>query len=571
MKEKRQQPAAAARTGSPGLANWSKRRLLWVGFAAVLVPLTALMLLQYRWLVDLQYNSALAQKAAMRGYADLVAEKVEYFFRKNAERALNVPSAVLEKDRQDQLSYLRQKKKDIEGARLLFLIRFQDERIEEVFYDPASKQEAEPVRVDLLYLKTLHKYGKTIDSELKVDDSDPDNAVIFKPITDECSRLLGVAGMLVDTDYLRSHHLPDVIRKTLPSMPRQEDLAVLVRDGEGNQVFAEGDLKTLELPDKACEVSRKLPFIFRTWQVCLSSGSSTPEQLARANFLFNMTLSGVLGILLAGGVLLTFRTAAREMKLSEMKNDFVSNVSHELRTPLASIRVFGEMLRLGKVREASKVREYGEYIEAEGRRLSQLINNILNFAKIESGQKVYEFESCDLEKVIEKVVSTFRVRLQHSGVEIDFSKPLGSLPPLNIDGQAVSQAISNLLDNAVKYSNGARRIEVALKRSQDEAVISVRDQGIGISREEQSKIFERFHRVSTGLVHDVKGSGLGLSIVQHIVRAHGGRVEVESEAGQGSTFFIILPLRPDAAKQTTRSGPEAMEGGPQAAGEGKTS
>lgn len=554
--------------------------MLWLGFAGVLIPLTVLMLLQYRWLVDLQENSALAQKASMESYLELVTEKVEYFFRKNAERALNVPAVVLEKTPQEQLSYLRQKKKDIEGARLLFLIRFEDEHVKQVFYDPVTRSEAEPVKIDLLYLKTLHKYAKTIESELKVDDSDPENAVILKPITDDCSLLLGVAGMLVDTRYFRTRHLPDVIREYIPSMPSQKDLAVLVRDGEGDKVFAEGDLDTLKDPEKACEVGRHLNFIFRDWKVCLSGGASTPEHLARANFLFNITLSGVLGVLLIGGVILTFRTAAREMKLSEMKNDFVSNVSHELRTPLASIRVFGEMLRLGKVEEPTKVREYGEYIEAEGRRLSQLINNILNFAKIESGQKVYEFESCDLQEVLERVVKTFRVRLQHSGPEIVLRTPDQPLPEAHIDPQAVAQAVSNLLDNAVKYSNGSQSVEVSLSGKPGLAVISVRDQGIGISREEQEKIFERFHRVSTGLVHDVKGSGLGLSIVQHIVAAHSGRVKVESELGQGSTFTIELPLKqerreagrrmPEAGQNDAAQDTEGLQPSTAALREGKT-
>jgi len=224
-----------------------------------------------------------------------------------------------------------------------------------------------------------------------------------------------------------------------------------------------------------------------------------------------------------------------------MKSDFVSNVSHELRTPLASIRVFGEFLRLGRVESEEKVREYGAFIETESRRLTGLVNNILDFSRIESGRKTYKFRKTDLNEILEKTLQTFDIRLRQSGFAIR-RKEIERFPPIKIDGDAIAQAVSNLVDNAVKYSGGSKEISVSLARDNGWAVISVEDQGIGISKEDQKKIFERFHRVSTGLVHEVRGSGLGLSIVNHIVHAHQGNVQVSSEPGSGSTFSIRLPL-----------------------------
>jgi signal transduction histidine kinase len=279
----------------------------------------------------------------------------------------------------------------------------------------------------------------------------------------------------------------------------------------------------------------------------------TPEQLGRVSFAFNIGLSLLAAGLLTGGLVLALRAAAREMKLSRMKSEFVSNVSHELRTPLASIRVFAEFLRRGRAKTPEKVLEYGDYIETESRRLTRLVDNILDFAKIESGGKSYRFENADVGEVLSTTLETFEVRLKHDGFAIDYRGPQEPLPPVRIDADALGQAFHNLLDNAVSYSGESRWIGVRLERRGSEIVVSVEDRGRGISADEQRKIFDRFHRASTGLVHDVRGSGLGLSIVRHVVEAHGGRVTLDSEPGRGSTFSIHLPFGNDSRGGSRRA------------------
>jgi signal transduction histidine kinase len=176
------------------------------------------------------------------------------------------------------------------------------------------------------------------------------------------------------------------------------------------------------------------------------------------------------------------------------------------------------------------------------RAAAQLINNILDFSKIESNRKTYHFERASLEDVIAATLKTYDAQFKQHDISVRFERPPAPLPPALIDTDAVAQAFMNLLDNAVKYSGPAKEIEVRLGRRDNFATVCVTDHGIGIPREEHEKIFEKFYRVSTGLVHDVKGSGLGLSLVKHIAKAHGGRVVVESEPGCGSSFTLYLPI-----------------------------
>ena len=550
-----------------------KRRTLWLGFLAVLVPLVVLLCLQYRWLVKLEHASTVAQQAALDNYLGAVAGEVELRYRAIAERSLNLPSYVFTRDRlADAAVYF--KKKPPEGARRLFVVDFEGDDAGKPFYfDPTCASLAPAPwspEVRAIYVASsswqilAHKGGVVEPVSLSVEERDPEHRILLNPITDDDSRVVGVAGMVLDEAWLREELLPETVAQALPSFfpgDRGRDPIVAVTDRDGEEVFATAAGRA----PRRFEAERPLAFVFTDWKLGLTGRHPTAGDWARSNFKLNVGLSALLDAVLLGGVVLALRTASREMRLSEMKSDFVSNVSHELRTPLASIRVFGEFLRLGRVESAAKIREYGEYIETESRRLTQLINNLLDFSRIESGRKSYRFEGADLEELVAETLRTFQVRLQQSGFRVAYDGPGGALP-VRIDPSAIGHAVANLLDNAVKYSGDRREIAVALERRGGEAVVSVRDWGVGIPRDEQEKIFDRFHRVSTGLVHDVKGSGLGLAIVRHVVAAHGGAVEVDSRPGQGSTFSIRLPLAPDA---DAAAAPAAAEPAQPEAGEGR--
>lgn len=381
--------------------------------------------------------------------------------------------------------------------------------------------------------------------DLRSDEDEPEHRIVLNPIAGDSLRVVGIAGMILDEDYFRTRLLPELIEKTYAGFfpgHSPADLLVEVRDGGGGLVL--GD--KADVPG-ALTVSATFPFVFTDWTLSVHLLASAPEKWARTNTTLNMLLSVLLAVVLMGGIVLSLRAANRAMRLSEMKSDFVSNVSHELRTPLASIRVFAEFLRTGRATEEERVRQYGEHIEGESRRLSRLIDNILDFAKIESGRKTYRFNDGDLDELIEECLAAFRLRAAAKEFRIEYEGPDQALPPMRFDADAVGQAIDNLLDNALKYSEERRSITVRLRRAGDGVLLEVEDKGIGVAREEQEHIFDRFHRVGRGPVHDVKGSGLGLAIVQHVALAHGGDVSVESEPGRGSTFTIRLPLDPSRA------------------------
>jgi signal transduction histidine kinase len=352
--------------------------------------------------------------------------------------------------------------------------------------------------------------------------------------------------MLLDDEFFGTTLLPRILARA-----HRDGVAAQARDAR-----ADRRVGGAAAPATWTSVERDLPWVFADWTVVVSGPPGGAERWARASFAYNMTLAVLLAAALLGGILFALRAASRAVQLSEMKSDFVSNVSHELRTPLASIRALGELLKLGRA-SPDKVREYGGHIETESRRLSRLIDNLLDFSRIESGRKTYRFAQTRLEDVVAAAVETFDVRAKEAGFRVEYRRPETPLPTLALDADAIGQAVHNLLDNAAKYSGESRRIEVTVGEEPGWAVCTVRDFGIGIPADEQRRVFERFHRVGSGLVHDVAGTGLGLSIVQHVLQAHRGEASIASEPGNGTTVRLRLPLGAAGAP----AAPAAEKGG----------
>ena len=260
--------------------------------------------------------------------------------------------------------------------------------------------------------------------------------------------------------------------------------------------------------------------------------------------LFLLVLLVVAGLTLFGAWLL-WRDVRREVETAELRSQIVASVSHELKTPLTSIRMFAETLLLGRQTREEVRREYLETILHESGRLSRLINNVLGFARIEAGQQQYRFAPTDLSEVARESAHAMAYQLAQGRFELALSMPEHA-PVIRADRDALVGAVLNLLSNAMKFSGEHRSIGLSVATANGEALVRVRDWGRGIAPQDRGRIFEPYYRARDAEEAEITGTGLGLPLVAHVARAHGGRVEVESAPGEGSTFTIRLPLEPSS-------------------------
>jgi signal transduction histidine kinase len=327
-----------------------------------------------------------------------------------------------------------------------------------------------------------------------------------------------------------------ILARTVRSLEAPTILAVL--DERDRPVFSK---ESLAGADRLLTV----PFRERlaTWRLAVyQPPGDSPRQAVRRQVMLFMCAFGVLLVVIAAGTVLTWRLTRREAEMAQLKSDFVANVSHDLKTPLSVIRMFGETLEMGRVTDETRRQEYYGVIARESERLSRLIENVLDFARIEGGRRTYSIAPTAVEPVIRDTLEAFSHPLASDGYKVDVRVPQ-DLPDVPMDGEAIAQALSNLVDNAIKYSAERKSLAIEARLADGELAISVADTGVGIPREEQSRIFEKFYRAGRSETQGRRGSGVGLALVRHIAEAHRGRVTVESTPGEGSRFTLWLPAR----------------------------
>jgi signal transduction histidine kinase len=343
---------------------------------------------------------------------------------------------------------------------------------------------------------------------------------------------------LLSEDFVTNDLVAGTITRTLTRYHEHTDspdVTITISDENQRILYANA------APQNGNVLETNFDFPFSNWKAGISLKDTNLDQLARDSFIHSAGATLLVLVFLFCGIALTIRATDREARLAQAKSNFVANVSHELKTPLSLLSLFSEILELDRVHSEEKKTEYYRIIRHESLRLNKMIDNILDFSKIEAGRKRYVFTHSDMAEVIENALFSYRYQITNSGFDIQ-TNIQSSLPPVVIDRDAMTQAISNLLDNAIKYSGEVKEVSITTATHGDDLSIVIADRGIGIPPAEQAKIFEKFYRVGNGFVHDVKGSGLGLSLVKHIIEAHQGTISVESDVGKGSRFTIVLPL-----------------------------
>jgi signal transduction histidine kinase len=267
-------------------------------------------------------------------------------------------------------------------------------------------------------------------------------------------------------------------------------------------------------------------------------GDDPAAALAFRNRTLYIALLVLLYIGIGVGFGLTIREMRRAYKLSRLKTDFVANISHELRTPLTSVRLFAETLRDGRADSPAEVRECVELLATESERLSKLVEKLLHWSRLESGNSMLELKRTDVPSLLDEIAATYRAQ-QLPATYLTEVAP--GLPPVLVDRDAMAQVVLNLLHNAVKYTGEEKRIRLRARLAGRSVAIEVADNGPGVRTQDRKRIFERFYRADDLLSRKTEGTGLGLAISKKIVEAHGGRIELESRPGEGSTFRILLP------------------------------
>jgi two-component system phosphate regulon sensor histidine kinase PhoR len=347
------------------------------------------------------------------------------------------------------------------------------------------------------------------------------------------------------------HDIGRIVKDELPTLYAEAapGSRVNVVDEEGRIIFGP-PLRTGEFT-----VGVKFPTTLYNWRLQVSPIQS--EELATRvenRRLLELAMVVLSSVVIVAGVVVILVAAERQRRMSALKSEFVANVSHELKTPLALVRMFGEMLQSGRVASDQKRAEYLEIIVRESERLSNLIENVLDFAKVERGKGGYDFAEGDVGEAVSRAANIYRYRAERENISLDVHVD-GDLPRARIDERAIQLAVINLIDNALKYAPDGEVVAVHAKRVGGDVEIRVVDRGPGVLPEDRYRIFERFVRGDSANRRNVRGSGIGLALVKHIAESHGGRAWVESELGKGSTFVIAIPAKGGGSTSTAAATP----------------
>ena len=500
-----------------------RKKLTILASVGVLLPIFVLTYLQYRSLSELQIKTKGAFKDNVRQGLVAVELRIKQRLEDIAAQTLAPLGSMHFSSQSEFEKYAAEVKRSHPEIDDIFIFSDTNEQKADIYMVSLFSK----ARMTQSFLDGNRKYLFLHDSSPSADVAQ--KTYLFYPLNPN-----GFAGVLLNDRFVKDDLIAGTINE-VGGVSHTSFMTITVSDENGRVLYSNGSPQNTDL----LETNFDRPL--SSWKARVRLKNTNLDQLARNGFLHSAGATVLVLLVLLGGIALTVRATDREARLAQAKSDFVANVSHELKTPLSLLSLFSEILELGRVKNEEKKIEYYGIMRHESLRLNKIIDNILDFSKIEAGRKTYKFEQGDVGDVIENVLSSYRYQIVKSGFDVQRNMQ-PDLPPVLIDCDAMSQAISNLVDNAIKYSSDVKQLSITTKTCGTDLSIEMADRGIGIPRAEQAKVFDKFYRVGNGLVHDVKGSGLGLSLVKHIIEAHHGTISVESDPGKGTRFTIRLPL-----------------------------
>ena len=362
--------------------------------------------------------------------------------------------------------------------------------------------------------------------------------------TEDEQSFVRFVGFKIRQNALRETALP-VLKQSRPS----EDVRFALTDA-ANNILAPSGLATASVV-LTQPFTRFEQLASGTRLALVTKGKDPLEAISSKSLLIYNVLLGSVIVLIAFGIVFILRDISREERIAVMKSEFIANVSHEIKTPIATISTLAENLTEGWVTGQEQQREYFHLIKREAERLTHLVENILDFSRIDRAKKTYRAEVTSIRDATKKVIDRFRLLVDGQGVAIKVNIE-NDLPPCNLDVEAYEQALLNLLDNAVKYSRNEKVVEVSARLQNNTILVAVTDHGIGISKKDSERIFDKFYRIPLQDGRNIPGSGIGLTLVKETIEAHAGTIEVESEVGKGSTFTLTFPLPNDKTRETTQ-------------------
>ncbi|MDA3894408.1 MAG: HAMP domain-containing sensor histidine kinase [Salinivirgaceae bacterium] len=343
---------------------------------------------------------------------------------------------------------------------------------------------------------------------------------------------INIGGMIIDSKAF----IPEVLGPKIQSMA--QDRFIISVSHNNDEVYSN---QLVPNQDRRIRLKEHL-WLFNEFEVGIQLQNDPVEQMVKKRTQTNILMIVLMDLVLLIGAWFVYRSIRKEIHLAQIKAEFVSNVSHEIKTPLALINMYSETLEMGRVPTEEKKIEYFRVINKEAKRLARMVNKILNFSKIESGKREYHFIETEINEIVEPVVATYQHHFKNSGFK--YVVLLGeNLPLINADEEAITDALTNMIDNGIKYSTDTKLIEISTGLNGNNVFVKVKDSGIGIKEKEQKLIFDKFYRVTDGnLANIAKGSGIGLNIVKSIMEAHGGNISIESTFGEGSSFKMNFPI-----------------------------